>query len=75
MAVLINVDARRRADGLLRSFLQRRGERLLGPLLFGLGRLTAVLEQIGDRRFSYTFSVGLGLSDMSYPTEMTEENP
>src|SRR5271165_6109594 len=51
VAVLVEVDACGRADGLFGSLLQRRRERILGPLLFGLGRMTASFEEIGDRRF------------------------
>ena len=69
VAVLVKIDAGGRADRLLGSLLQRGRERLLGPLLLGGGRMTAVFEQIGDRRFGYELSRWTcGYSAMSYPT-------
>src|SRR5207248_11565794 len=45
MAVLVTINSRRRADRLLRLLLQRGSQRLLRPLLLGLGRM-AVLEDV-----------------------------
>src|SRR6185437_8181544 len=46
-ALLIQVDAGRRADGFFGSLFERGKQRLLGPLLFGVGRM-ASLAQVSD---------------------------
>ena len=68
MAVLVQVDAGGCANRLLRIFLERRRERLLRPLLLGIGRVTTCFENIADWRFRQNFAVVLLLLAMSYPT-------
>ena len=52
VAVLVEIHAGRRADGTLGRFLERRGERLFCPILFG-GRRMAILEYVGDRTLGH----------------------
>src|ERR1039458_4892486 len=59
MTVLVEVDARGRADRLFRPFVQTGSECLLRPLLLRLGWMAAILEEIGERRFGQNFPIRL----------------
>ncbi len=71
VAVLVEIDASGLANGLLGIFLQRGRERLLRPMLLGLGRMTAGFEQIGDWRFGQNFPVGLAAVGHELPHSRT----
>ena len=72
VVMLVEVHAAGCADGLLGTALQRRSQRLLRPLLLGVGRMTAILEHVGYGRFGDGFRAGLGAIGHELPHSYSE---